>query len=131
MIAATASDESGVEYFFECTTDPAYSSDWQDDNVYRATSVAKGTYSFILRVRDKSSNQNTTSDSSEIIVDLQPPTPDPTRWAEGGEPREVYGGGGTWDYYAEMTAAEASGSICEVTSSSKSTTGSLSNARAN
>jgi hypothetical protein len=29
------------------------------------------------------------------------------QWAPGGEPREIYGGGGTWDYYAEMTAAEA------------------------
>jgi hypothetical protein len=29
------------------------------------------------------------------------------QWAPGGEPREVYGGGGTWDYYAEMTAADA------------------------
>jgi hypothetical protein len=107
MVATTASDESGVEYFFACTSNPAYSSNWQNNPVYQATSVAKAAYSFVVRVRDKSPNQNITGDSSEVTVDLQPPTPDPMQWAEGGEPSEVYGGGGTWDYYAEMTAAEA------------------------
>ena len=107
MVATTASDESGIEYFFACTSNQAYNSNWQDDPVYQVTSLPKGTYSFVVRVRDKSPNQNTTSDSPEITVDLQPPTPDPMRWAQGGEPREIYGGGGTWDYYAEMTAAEA------------------------
>ncbi len=107
MVATTASDESGVEYFFACTSNPAYSSNWQDEPVYQATSLPKGTYSFVVRVRDKSPNRNTTGDSSEVTLDLQPPTPDPMKWAAGGEPREVYGGGGTWDYYAEMTAAEA------------------------
>jgi len=107
MVAATASDESGVEYFFACTSNPAYSSNWQNNPVYQAISLPKGTYSFVVRVRDKSPNRNTTGDSSEITIDLQPPTPDPMRWATGGEPREVYGGGGTWDYYAEMTAVEA------------------------
>ena len=107
MVATTASDESGVEYFFACTSNPAYSSNWQSNPVYQATSLPKGTYSFVVRVRDKSPNQNTTGDSSGVTVDIQPPTPDTMQWAEGGEPREVYGGGGTWDYYAEMTAAEA------------------------
>jgi hypothetical protein len=107
MIATTASDESGIEYYFECTSNPAYSSKWQDDPVYRRGSLAEGYHSFIVRVRDKSANQNTTGDSSEVVIDLKPPTPDPMQWAEGGEPREVYGGGGTWDYYAEMTAAQA------------------------
>jgi len=106
MVATTASDESGVEYFFACTSNPAYNGNWQDDPVYRATSLPKGTYSFVVRVRDKSPNRNTTGDSVRATVDLQPPIPDPMQWAPGGEPREVYGGGGTWDYYAEMTAAE-------------------------
>jgi parallel beta-helix repeat protein len=107
MVATTASDESGVEYFFTCTSNSAYSSNWQDDPVYRVTSLPKVTYSFVVRVRDKSPNRNTTADSPEVIVDLEPPTPNPMQWAAGGEPREIYGGGGTWDYYAEMTAAEA------------------------
>jgi hypothetical protein len=107
MAAAVATDESGVEYLFACTSNPLYSSNWQDEPVYHAASVPKGTYSFVVRVRDKSPAQNTTGDSPDVAVDLQPPTPDPMQWAEAGEPREVYGGGGTWDYYAEMTAADA------------------------
>jgi len=39
-------------------------------------------------------------------VDLLPPTPDPMTWAS--EPKEVRIGTGTFDYYAQMTAAEAS-----------------------
>lgn len=107
MVATTASDESGVEYYFACTSNPAYNSNWQDNSVYQLTSLPKGTYSFVVKVRDKSPNQNTTSDSVQVTIDLQPPTPDPMRWAPGGEPHEVSGGGGTFDYYAEMTAAEA------------------------
>lgn len=110
MVATTASDESDVEYFFACTSNPAYSSNWQDEPVYQATSLPKGTYSFVVRARDKSPNRNTTRDPAEVTVDLQPPTPDLMQWAPGGEPREVYGGGGTWDYYAEMTAAKATDS---------------------
>ena len=105
MVATTASDESGVEYFFACTSNPAYSSNWQDSAVYQATSLPKDTYSFVVRVRDKSPNRNTTGDSVQITVDLQPPTPDPMQWES--EPKEIYHGGGTFDYWAEMTAAEA------------------------
>jgi len=104
MVATTASDESGVEYRFVCTSNPAYSSNWQDNPVYQATSLPKGTYSFVVRVRDKSPNQNTTGDSPEVTLDLQPPTPDPMQWES--EPREV-DHGGTFNYWAEMTAAEA------------------------
>ena len=105
MVATTASDENGVEYFFTCTSNSAYSSNWQDSAVYQVTSLPKGTYSFVVRVRDKSPNRNTTGDSPEVTVDLQPPTPDPMQWEL--EPIEVYHGGGTFDYWAEMTAAEA------------------------
>ena len=107
MVATTASDDSGVEYYFQCTSNYLYSSQWQDSPAYEATSLPKGVYSFVVRVRDKSPNRNTTGNSAEITVDLQPPSPNPMQWAPGGEPREVYGGGGTWDYWAEMTAAEA------------------------
>jgi hypothetical protein len=107
MVATTATDESGVVYIFECTSNPAYSKEQDSNPVYQISSLPKGYYSFVVRVRDKSPDQNTSDDSVEVTVDLQPPIPDPMQWAEGGEPREVYGGGGTWDYYAEMTAAEA------------------------
>jgi hypothetical protein len=74
MVAATASDESGVEYYFACTSNPAYSSDWQDSPVYQASSLPEGFYSFVVRVRDKSPNHNATTDSVQVTVDLQPPT---------------------------------------------------------
>lgn len=108
MVAATASDPSGVEYYFQCTTNPLYSSTWQSSPEYIATSLPKGTYSFVVRVRDKSPKHNTTADSASVSVDLQPPTPDPMRWATGGEPAQVYRGGGALvGYWAVMTAAEA------------------------
>lgn len=105
MVAVTASDESGVEYYFDCTSNPAYSSGWQDGAEYEAASLPKGTYSFVVRVRDKSPNRNTTGDSVEVTLDLSSPTPDPMQWESA--PDEVYRGGGTFDFWAEMTAAEA------------------------
>jgi parallel beta-helix repeat protein len=107
MVATTASDPSGVEYYFECTSHPVYNSGWQDSPVYEVADLPKGFYSFVVRARDKSPNQNTTGDSVEVTVDLVPPTPDPMQWAVGGEPREVHHGSGNWDYWAEMTATEA------------------------
>ncbi len=106
MVATTASDESGVEYYFECTSSPAYSSGWQDSPIYEAKSVPRGTYGFVVRARDKSPNHNTTGDSPEVTLDLAAPTPDPMQWQS--PPDEVYGGGGTFDYWAVMTAVEAS-----------------------
>ncbi len=107
MAATIATDVSGVEYYFECTSNSAHSSNWQDSNVYEATNLPKGDYSFVVRTRDKSPRRNTTANSTEITLDLQPPTPDPMKWADDGEPAETYGGGGSFDYWAEMTAAEA------------------------
>ena len=39
--------------------------------------------------------------------DITPPEPNPAQWAPNGAPREVYGGIGTLDYWAQMTATEA------------------------
>lgn len=105
MVATTASDESGVEYYFECTSNAAYSSGWQDSHAYEVVSLPKGVYSFVVRTRDKSPNRNTTGDSPEVTLDLNPPTPNPMRWES--QPRAVYHGGGTFDFWAEMTAVEA------------------------
>ncbi len=108
MAATTATDESGVEYYFDCTSNQAYSSGWQDSPEYEITSLPKGTYRFVVRVRDKSPKQNTTANSPAVTVDLNPPLPDPMRWES--EPAEVYHGGGSFDYWAEMTAVEATDS---------------------
>ncbi len=105
MIAARATDDSDVEYYFECTSNSAYSSNWQDSRTYEVASLPNGTHSFVVRARDKSPNRNTTGDSTEITVDMEPPTPDPMQWEV--EPYKYNGGGGTFDYYATMTAVEA------------------------
>jgi hypothetical protein len=105
MVATTASDESGVEYYFECTSNAAYSSGWQDSPTYQVTSLPKGTYSFKVRARDKSPNRNVTGDSAEVTVDLSAPTPDPMQWES--PPAEVWRGGSSFNFWAEMTAAEA------------------------
>ena len=39
--------------------------------------------------------------------ETDPPEPDPAQWTPNGEPREAYGGGGIFDYWVQMTAAEA------------------------
>lgn len=39
--------------------------------------------------------------------DTTAPEPNPMQWASGGQPHEIYGGGGTFDYYATMTAETA------------------------
>ncbi len=105
MVATAATDDSGVEYQFECTSHPAYGSNWQDSPIYEVSSLAKDNYTFVLRVRDKSPNHNTTRASIAVTVDLKPPEPDPMKWQV--EPHENYGGGGTFDFYATMTATEA------------------------
>ncbi len=105
MEASLATDDSGVQYQFECTSHATYSSGWQDSPIYQVTSVPKGHYTFQVRARDKSLHQNTTMPSSKVIVDFQPPTPDPMTWAV--EPREVKLGSGSFEYGATMTATTA------------------------
>jgi hypothetical protein len=107
MEATTATDESGVQYFFECTTHSIYSSSWRDSPIYEVNSLPKDVYTFVTRARDKSPNHNTTADSNAVTVDVNTPTPDPMQWAPGGGPKKVNHGGGTFDWWAEMTAAEA------------------------
>jgi hypothetical protein len=40
-------------------------------------------------------------------LDTTAPEPNPMQWASGGEPKEIYGGGGSFDYSATMTAKTA------------------------
>jgi len=109
MVATTATDDSGVQYYFQCTSDANYNSSWQDSSTYQRTSLPQGIYTFVVRARDKSPNQNTTGNSTPpVTVDLKPPTPNPVQWAVGGEPKLIDGGGGKWDWYATMTVAECS-----------------------
>ncbi|MCJ7693449.1 MAG: hypothetical protein MUO22_08555 [Sedimentisphaerales bacterium] len=87
MEATTASDASGVEYYFECTAGGGNDSGWQDSPVYEDTGLSPTTqYSYKVQARDKSANQNATAFSSVESAttdaeDLTAPTPDPMTWA--------------------------------------------------
>ena len=59
MTADTASDPSGVEYYFDCTDGGGHDSDWQDSETYEDTGLSPGTtYTYQVKARDKSANQN-------------------------------------------------------------------------
>lgn len=66
MMASTATDVSGVEYYFECTAGGGNDSGWQDSPKYVDIGLAPvTTYTYRVKARDKSSNQNETGWSSE------------------------------------------------------------------
>ncbi|RKY07190.1 MAG: hypothetical protein DRP65_10725, partial [Planctomycetota bacterium] len=59
MTATTASDASGVEYYFTCTAGGGNDSGWQDSPTYEDTGLNDLTeYTYTARARDKSSSQN-------------------------------------------------------------------------
>ena len=68
MEATTASDGSGVEYYFAETSGNPGGSDsgWQDSPTYEDTGLDPNTqYSYQVKARDKSINQNETGWSTE------------------------------------------------------------------
>lgn len=66
MIATTATDESGVEYFFANITDPNHDSGWQDSTTFTDTGLLNDTtYTYGVMARDKSTHQNETDWSAE------------------------------------------------------------------
>jgi hypothetical protein len=87
MTAVTATDPSGVQYYFECTAGGGNSSGWQNGATYEDTGLSPSTqYTYRVQARDKSPNYNTTAWSGEesattLPPDLTPPTPDPMTWA--------------------------------------------------
>jgi hypothetical protein len=65
MEATTATDPSGVEYYFDCTAGGGNDSGWQDSASYEDTALTCETsYSYRVQARDKSPNQNATGWSS-------------------------------------------------------------------
>lgn len=65
MTATTATDASGVEYFFECVTAGCAHSGWQDAAGYVDTGLQPDTtYTYRVQARDKSTAQNATGFSS-------------------------------------------------------------------
>lgn|GEM_PF-3588527 len=69
MTATTASDTSGVEYYFICTAGGGHSSTWQDSPTYTDAGLAPNTaYTYTVTARDKSSNHNATLPSTEATA---------------------------------------------------------------
>ncbi len=115
---ATSTDGSGVEYYFEDFDYPEYNSGWlsfgpDEEARWVDTGLAP---EVTCRYRAKAHNKSNLLETDWSPIrsaktlpppDTTPPTPNPMQWASGGEPKEVDHGGGTWDYWAEMTAAQA------------------------
>ena len=67
MSAVTATDISGVEYYFDCMTVGGHDSGWQDSEVYVDSGLSSGTeYTYRVKARDKSFRHNETDWSDEI-----------------------------------------------------------------
>jgi len=69
MVATTADDPSGVEYYFEETSgNPGGNdSEWQDNPVYEDLELSPGTtYTYLVKTRDRSANANETTPSAAM-----------------------------------------------------------------
>lgn len=79
MTATSASDISGVEYYFACITDMNHDSGWQDNPTYEDTGLTTGIeYTYQVKARDKSPTQNETGwsiQASATPTDLPPSAP--------------------------------------------------------
>ena len=108
MTATTATDASGVEYYFKCTAGGGNDSAWQDGTTYEDTGLSELTqYTYRVKARDKSSNQNETAYSttkSATTEDGTAPTPDPMTWAT-----DPYATGSTSISMTATTATDTSG----------------------
>ena len=120
MVATTAYDDSGVEYYFENTVGNGHNSGWIADPNFTDVNLAPDTeYGYRVRARDGSAARNTTPWSDTVLLttpipaDTTPPDPDPAEWdtvvdANGydGYPREVPGTG-MFDFAVSMRAVVA------------------------
>jgi hypothetical protein len=121
MTARVAYDDNGVQYYFDTNTPGAHASGWINTPNYTDANLIPNTrYQYRVKARDLSARQNETAWSDWVAVrtqapaDTTSPTPNPMGWDPNGLPHELYGGGGTYDYYADMTAltaTDASGGI--------------------
>ena len=73
MVATAASDPSGVQYYFQCLTTGGHDSGWQSSPTYQDTGLSPSTsYTYRVKTRDQSANQNTGSYSTTSSATTQP-----------------------------------------------------------
>jgi hypothetical protein len=73
MTATTATDISGVQYYFTCTSGGGHDSAWQDGTSYTDIGLTNNsTYTYTVTARDKSSNHNATTPSAEASATTLP-----------------------------------------------------------
>ena len=73
MEAEYSVDKDGVQYYFECITDPKFNSSWQDSHIYSAKGLSsKMSYSFRVKTRDKSTGKHQTGFSKPITAVVKP-----------------------------------------------------------
>jgi len=78
MEAASATDQSGVEYYFSCTAGECNDSGWQDDGSYTDTGLnPETTYSYSVTARDKSPQGNKSSASAALATTTEAATDAP------------------------------------------------------
>ncbi len=66
MVATTATDPWGIEYYFTCTAGAGNDSTWQAGTTYEDTSLSPDTtYTYTVKARDLSTNFNETAASGE------------------------------------------------------------------
>ena len=110
MVATTASDPSGVKYYFDETSGNPGGSDsgWQNSQSYEDTGLVPGvTYSYKVKTRDRSTNLNAggySSSKSATTSDNTPPNPNPSTWST-----EPYATGENSISMVATTASDPSG----------------------
>ncbi|MGB2821627.1 MAG: LEPR-XLL domain-containing protein [Phycisphaerae bacterium] len=104
MVATSASDPGGVEYYFDCLIAGGHDSSWQGSPAYEDTGLSPSTaYTYQVRTRDASPGQNTGSYSVPRAATTEAP---PAGWVQPqslpyaqdfgtGKPGAVLG----WQYY--------------------------------
>jgi carbonic anhydrase/acetyltransferase-like protein (isoleucine patch superfamily) len=74
MTAATATDPSGVQYYFHCVAGGAPDSGWQSSPTYVTPVLTNGSYSFQYMLRDLSPQTNQSGYSTTYTATINPTT---------------------------------------------------------
>ena len=72
MTARTATDPAGVQYDFHCSSGGGPDSNWQDSSSWTSAALADGTYTYQVKVRDKSAQHNETAYTGDETFTVSP-----------------------------------------------------------